>query len=56
MYILDSRSQEEFLRSTQLVYSYQQGKLVPRLREPRPVLGLSPADFIAQQQPRWLVA
>ncbi|XP_013406856.1 cytosolic carboxypeptidase 2 isoform X3 [Lingula anatina] len=41
---------DDFTRTTQLVYSYQAGKMVPRLREPRQLYAM---EFGPQQAARW---
>ncbi|XP_052064464.1 uncharacterized protein LOC127704447 isoform X9 [Mytilus californianus] len=49
----DNKLQEELLRTTQLVYSYQDGKgMVPKLREPRSLFALS-KELGPQQAARW---
>ncbi|KAK3103578.1 hypothetical protein FSP39_020320 [Pinctada imbricata] len=49
----DNKLQEELLRTTQLVYSYQDGKgMVPKLREPRNLYALS-KELGPQQAARW---
>ena len=53
--VSDNKTQEELLRTTQLVYSKQHGKMVPRLREPRQLYGFNAAEFGPQQQARWSV-
>ncbi|KAJ8298800.1 hypothetical protein KUTeg_022860 [Tegillarca granosa] len=48
-----NKLQEELLRTTQLVYSYQDGKgMVPRLREPRNLYALA-KELGPQQAARW---
>ncbi|XP_021353355.1 cytosolic carboxypeptidase 2-like isoform X22 [Mizuhopecten yessoensis] len=49
----DNKLQEELLRTTQLVYSYQDGRgMVPKLREPRNLYALA-KEFGPQQSARW---
>eukprot|EP00105_Crassostrea_gigas_P042541 XP_019926689.1 PREDICTED: uncharacterized protein LOC105337506 isoform X4 [Crassostrea gigas] len=49
----DNKLQEELLRTTQLVYSYKDGKgMVPKLREPRNLYALA-KELGPQQAARW---
>ncbi|XP_041367885.1 cytosolic carboxypeptidase 2-like [Gigantopelta aegis] len=48
----DNKLQEELLRTTQLVYSYEAGRMVPRLREPRNLYALA-KELGPQQAARW---
>ncbi|XP_071100297.1 cytosolic carboxypeptidase 2-like isoform X3 [Haliotis cracherodii] len=48
----DNKLQEELLRTTQLVYSYEAGRMVPKLREPRNLYALAKEPG-PQQAARW---
>ncbi|XP_064602281.1 cytosolic carboxypeptidase 2-like [Liolophura sinensis] len=48
----DNKLQEDILRTTQLVYSYEAGRMVSRLREPRNLYALA-KELGAQQAARW---
>ncbi|XP_067655304.1 cytosolic carboxypeptidase 2-like isoform X4 [Haliotis asinina] len=48
----DNKLQEELLRTTQLVYSYEAGRMVPKLREPRNLYALA-KESGPQQAARW---
>ncbi|CAD5117165.1 DgyrCDS5968 [Dimorphilus gyrociliatus] len=47
------KTQEELLRTTQLVYNYQEGRMVPKLKEPRQLYGIGNSDLGPQQAARW---
>ncbi|XP_033106101.1 uncharacterized protein LOC117108244 isoform X2 [Anneissia japonica] len=48
----DNRTGEDQRKSTQITYSYQAGKMVPKLREPRNLYALN-KEYGPQQAPRW---
>ncbi|KAK6191784.1 hypothetical protein SNE40_003379 [Patella caerulea] len=48
----DNRTQEELLRTTQLIYNFESGKMVPKLREPRNLYALAKEPG-PQQAARW---
>ncbi|XP_071955490.1 cytosolic carboxypeptidase 2-like isoform X2 [Antedon mediterranea] len=48
----DYRPGEDEKKSTQITYSYQAGKMVPKLREPRNLYALN-KEYGPQQAPRW---
>ncbi|XP_070199558.1 cytosolic carboxypeptidase 2-like isoform X1 [Littorina saxatilis] len=48
----DNRLQDDLMRTTQLVYSCESGRMVPRLREPRNLYALA-KELGPQQAARW---
>ncbi|XP_074660081.1 uncharacterized protein LOC141912655 [Tubulanus polymorphus] len=48
----DKGSPDDYFRTTQLVYNFQAGRMVPRLREPRQLYAMA-KDMGPQQAARW---